>query len=370
MLLYPAVALSERANSFTLIESLAPGFSDKSDPRTKQRSQILADLAISPFLSGLYSKTDEESAQEVSFVDIGSGNGALASNIWRRMLKTKPHIAQNCKLACSMVGLRVQDPLRHFNKGSLRGTISYLDYSQADYLLWMEQQKLTEGHHKFDVALICRLLNNLSEFKLYSSNDWRVIHKLGEEELDRMTWLDRRFEPHNCLNPNSFSTENIFLKNSNVLLKAGKSFRHLSLSNYYRGLQLLHSKDSSSATEANAIYFPVRRFNPACLLLHDGNSVWKKLCNLAKLVVIEDTDLTKKDLIRHLVEYDLDDIVASHVNRHNRINSAQIFCLCDKEFEEFLPGKRIWPDSLKKLENQMYSRLRNCAVFQKYQQSI
>jgi len=130
LLLYPAVALSQRANSFTLIESLTSGFSGKSDPRGKQRSQILADLAISPFLSRLFSKTDADFAQEVSFVDIGSGNGALASNIWRRMLSTKPYVAQNCKLACSMVGLRVQDPLRHFNKGSLRGTISYLDYSK------------------------------------------------------------------------------------------------------------------------------------------------------------------------------------------------------------------------------------------------
>jgi len=123
LLLYPAVALSQRANSFTLIESFVSGFSDKSDPRTKQRSQILADLAISPFLSRLFPKTGADFAQEVSFVDIGSGNGALASNIWQRILKTKSQIAQDCKLACSMVGLRVQDPLRHFNKGSLQGTI-------------------------------------------------------------------------------------------------------------------------------------------------------------------------------------------------------------------------------------------------------
>jgi hypothetical protein len=370
LLLYPAVALSQRANSFTLIESLVSGFSDKSDPRTKQRSQILADLAISPFLSGLYSKTDKESAQEVHFVDIGSGNGALASNIWRQMLETQPYIAQNCKLACSMVGLRVQDPLRHFNKGSLRGTISYLDYSQADYLQWTQQQKLNQGNYKLDVALICRLFNNLSEFEINLSTNWRVIQKLGEEELGRTAWLSRTFEPHNCLNPNTLSTENILLKNTNVLLKMGKSFRHLSLSNYYRGLQLLYSKGTSNNSDTNAVYFPIRQFNLMCLQLPEGGSALEKLCNLAKLVVIEDVDLTKKDLIQHLIEYDLENIAASHVNRHNRINSAQIFCLCDREFEEFLPGKKIWPDSLQKIENQMYLRLRSSAVFQKFQQSI
>jgi hypothetical protein len=370
LLLYPAVALSQRANSFTLIESLAPGFSDSSDPRCKKRSQILADLAISPFLSKLFSKANAYSAQEVSFVDIGSGNGALASNIWRQILKSQSYIEQNCKLTCSMIGLRVQDPSRHFNKGSLRGTISYLDYSQTDYLQWVQQQKLNQGNYKFDVALICRLFNNLSEFKINSSTNWQIIQKLGEEKLCKAAWLDRRFEPHNCLNPDNLSAKSIFLKNSNVSLNIGKSFRHLSLSNYYRGLQLLHNIDPLSDGDANAIYFPIRRFNPACLLLPDGNSVLEKLCNLAKLVVIEDADLTKRDLIGHLVEYDIENIAASHVNRHNRINSAQIFCLCDKEFGEFLPGKKIWPNSLQKIENQMYLRLRNSAVFQKYQQSI
>jgi len=341
ILLYPAAVLSQRANSFTLIESFTSGFSDRSDPRTKQRSQILADLAISPFLSGMFSKMNADSAQEVSFVDIGSGDGALASNIWRQMLKTQPYIAQNCKLACSMVGLHVQDPLRHFNKGSSRGTISYLDYSQADYLQWIQQQKLVRGNYKFDVALICRLLNNLSVFELDSSNDWRIIHKLGEEKLSKATWINRKFEPHNCLNPNNLSTQNIFLKNSNVLLKTGKSFRHLSLSNYYKGLQLLHNEDATVDGDAHAIYSPIRRFNPACLQLSEGNSVLEKLCNLAKLVVIEDVDLTEKDLTQHFVEYDIKNIALSHVNRHNRLNSASIFCLCNSEFADLLPGKRI-----------------------------
>jgi len=232
LLLYPAVAFSQRADSFTLIESLTSGFSGRSDPRSKQRSEILADLAISSFLTEQFSKMGADSTGEIRFVDIGSGNGALASNIWRQMLKTQPYIAQNCRLACSMVGLRVQDPLRHFNKGSLRGTISYLDYSQAEYLQWLQQQESTQRDYKFDVALICRLLNNLSVFNLNSSNNWRVIHKLGEEGLSKSAWLNRTFEPHNCLNPANFSTENIFLKNSNISLKIGKSFRHLSLSTY------------------------------------------------------------------------------------------------------------------------------------------
>jgi hypothetical protein len=369
LLLYPATSLSERANSFALIESLTSGFSDKTDPRSKQRSHILADLAISPFLTKLFSKTDTESGQEVNFVDIGSGNGALASNIWRQILKAHPNIAKNCKLACSMVGLRVQNPLRHFNKGSLRGTISYLDYHQSDYLQWLKEQKLAQGSYKFDVALLCRLFNNLSEFKLDFSDDWRLIHKLGENGLTKIFWMDRRFEPYNCINPDNTSAKNIFLKNSNVSLQNGKSFRHLSLSSYYKGLQLLYGKSDLHVSDTGTICFPIRQFNQASLQLSEGKSVLERLCNLAKLVVIEDVDLTKKDLMRHLVEFNLENIAASHINRHNRLNSASIFCLCNKEFADLLPGEKIWPDLLQRIGNQMFLRPRNFAASQKFRPS-
>lgn len=369
LLLCPAVALAERANSFILIESLTSGFSDKTDPRSRRRSQVLADLAISPFLSKLSSIADFKPAQEVSFVDIGSGNGALVSNIWRRMLKAQPQILQDCKLACSMVGLRVQDPLRHFNRGSLRGTVSYLDYCPVDYLNWIQEHQSDKGSYEFDVALVCRLFNNLSLFELHPSTDWRIIQKLGDKELCKAAWLSRSFVPQNCLNPDELEVEHICLKSSNVSLRIGKSFRHLSLSDYYKGLQLLHSRSVSSDGTTDMIYCPVRRFSPSCLQLPNGGSVLKELCNLARLVVIEDIDLTEEDLIHHLLEYDLENIAVTHVNRHNRLNSALVFCLCNVELSDLLAGKKIWPNSLKKIESRMYSHLRSSAVFQKYRLS-
>ncbi|MGD0078237.1 MAG: hypothetical protein ABSB91_06390 [Sedimentisphaerales bacterium] len=370
LLLCPATSLSERANSFTLIESLTSGFSDKTDPRSKQRSQILADLAILPFLTKLFSKIGAEAGYEVNFVDIGSGNGALVSNIWRQILKTQPDIVKSCKLACSMVGLRVQNPLRHFNKGLLRGSISYLDYHQSDYLQWLQEQKLTQGSYKFDVSLLCRLLNNLSEFKLNFSSDWRIIHILGEDELSKTSWMDRRFLPHNCLSPENLSIKNIYLKNTNVSLENGKSFKHLSLSDYYKGLQLLNSKSDSNVINADTIYYPIRQFNPMSIKLPDGKSALEKLCNLSKLVVIEDVDLTKEDLIQHLIENNLENIAAANINRHNRLNSASIFCLCNKEFADLLPGKKIWPDLLEKIGYRASLRLRSFAASRKSRQSI
>jgi hypothetical protein len=366
MLLHPAAFLPKRANSFTLIESLTTGFSDKTDPRSKQRSQIMADLAISPFLAKLLSKIDIETGAEVNFIDIGGGNGALASNIWRQVLKTQPDMMKNCKLACSMVGLRVQNPLRHFNKGSLRGTISYLDYHQSDYLKWLQEQKLTQGSYKYDVALLCRLLNNLSEFKVDSSSDWRIIQELGEDELDKISWANRRYEPHNCLNPDKLSTKDIYIKNSSVYLGHGKSFKHLSLTNYYKALKLLVNKGSLKINDDKAIYFPIRQFNQASLRLPDGKSFLEKLCSFAKLIVIEDVDLTKKDLIGHLVENNIENIAASHINIHNRLNSASIFCLCNKEFTDLLPGKKIWPNLLEKIGYQESLRLRSFIASQKF----
>ena len=127
---------------------------------------------------------------------------------------------------------------------------------------------------------------------------------------------------------------------------------------------------NGATVSINSIYFPIRQFSPLCLQLPDGDSILEKLCNLAKLVVIEDVDLTKEFLIEHLIEHNLEGVAVFHVNRHNRINSARVFCFCNAEFEDLQPGKIIWPDSLKKIESQMYLRLRSSAVFQKYQQLI
>lgn len=359
ILLFPAVDLTDRLISFTVIESFAQGLSPKSDPRAKQRSQIIADSAISPFLSSLIPRLATSSGDEVSFVDIGSGNGALASNIWRRILETQPEFYENHTLSCSMVGLRVQNPLRHFNRGLLRGTISYLDYSQSDYRKWIQEHHSLASNHKYDIALLCRLLNNLSLFEIESSAKWEIIKHLGKESWDRSIWVNQAFEPAKCLKPENSLVGSLSITNSNIYWRKRKTYRHLSLSNYYKALKLLTNNSASGYHDNNEIYFPVRQFNGDSLILPSGESVIRALCNIARLIVIEDVDLTKKKLIEHCVEHKLENIDASQIRKCNSVNSASIFCVCCKGLTDLLPGKKIWSDFSRKIENLIYSHRRN-----------
>jgi hypothetical protein len=73
-----------------------------------------------------------------------------------------------------------------------------------------------------------------------------------------------------------------------------------------------------------------------------ADSILSNLCRPSRPVIIEDVDLMQKELIQHLAEYDLENIVASRINKYSRVNSASIFCLYDDEFADLLPGKRIW----------------------------
>jgi hypothetical protein len=92
-------------------------------------------------------------------------------------------------------------------------------------------------------------------------------------------------------------------------------------------------------TKDNFYYYPVRKFNHLSLLNSNGKSIIEKLLKVAKLTVIEDVDLTVNYLATHIHEHNLD-CVASAMNIDDRY-SSQILAVCDKRYENILPGIRI-----------------------------
>ncbi len=341
LLLYPAVSIGRRAASFELLEYLTPGVSAKPDPRSRQRSKTITDLAVAPFLSSYFNVQEASQNKEISFVDIGGGTGSLASSICKKLLKTMPGLLKNRKFTCSIVDLRLQQPSRYFRRGQLRRTVSYLTYEQADYLDWLQHQEILPGKYEFDVALICRLFNNLSSFRIDSSDSWHVVKRLGGKRFQKPNWVDRDFDPVKCLNPCTERTDKLIASNSQVLLDTGKTFRQLSLSEYYKGLSCLLGS-SKANPNSDPVHFPLRQFNTQCLVLPDGSSAIEKLCGVAKLVVIEDIDISDRHLHDHLKKLRLEHLVASDVSGRTQKHSARLFCLCGKEFSSHIPGRRIW----------------------------
>lgn len=328
---YPAASLDDRSESFTLIESFVSGFSRKADPRSKQRAELLADSAIYPFLKSLLKDDNQE--RSINIVDLGGGSGIMLRHIWEHVINKNNTARENWYLDGSIVGLRVQNPARHFSKGSIRANMSYLDYRQMDYIDWINGQSEIP---KFDVILMCRLLNNLSAFDIRTTdNEGQLWYISGQHNYPEVI-INKQYDPTICLNQKEPHHENLINTNGKTRLSAYHvAYRTASLTDYYKAISACMGMDVADDT----YYYPVREFNRQSLLNSEGQSIIGKLSKITGLTIIEDVDLTTNCLAEHIREHKLN-CVASAINVNARY-SSQVLAICDKKYEDILPGIKI-----------------------------
>ncbi len=329
---YPATNLDDRGESFTLIESFANGFTRKSDPRSKPRAQLLAESVILPFIKSLLAE-DNATKRDVNIADLGGGSGIMLRHIWEHILDKDCTAKGNWYLSGSIVGLRVQNPARHFSKGAIRANLSYLDYQQIDYINWIDKQPETL---QSDILLLCRLLNNLSLFNIESTDDEGKLWYIAGQQHSPEIIVNQKYSPVYCLDPKNYCPENLIHTNAKIRLSADCSaYRVISLTGYYKAMSTCMGTDAKD----DCYYYPVRKFNHLSLLNSNGRSVIGKLSKIANLTVIEDVDLTANYLAKHIQEHNID-CVASAININNRY-SSQVLAVCDKKYKNILPGIKI-----------------------------
>ncbi len=86
-------------------------------------------------------------------------------------------------------------------------------------------------------------------------------------------------------------------------------------------------------------YCPTRKFNKQSLWSPSGESIIAKLSKIAKLSIIEDVDLTADYLSKHVQDNKLSCVVSA-INIDARY-SSQVFAICDRKYENILPGTKI-----------------------------
>ncbi|MCL2647953.1 MAG: hypothetical protein FWD61_13225 [Phycisphaerales bacterium] len=74
----------------------------------------------------------------------------------------------------------------------------------------------------------------------------------------------------------------------------------------------------------------------------DGRSIFATLAQMADLVVVEDVDLDSDQLCSHLREHNLTELAASDATDHVRMQSANLFCITNRQHGGQLSGKRLW----------------------------
>jgi hypothetical protein len=241
LFLYPAISHEHRASSFGLIESFAKGFSNKSDPRSRQRAARITDSILFPFLNNFYANDCLSQKLNINMADLGGGNGALASNIWRHIQSHYSQFAKHWYLSCSFVGLRVQNPARHFTRGPVRNNMSYLDYCQMDYRSWLEKYNIRDAHQN-DIVLMCRLLNNISDFEIKNTDDTYSIMEIAGRGVSPASIAYERYRPTHCLASGNFDTNELILTNGKIRSRDENIYRSLSLTDYYKGIHCCISK--------------------------------------------------------------------------------------------------------------------------------
>lgn len=334
LLIYPSVDLSRRSDSFGCIEAVSLALSFKPDPRSRQRGESIADWAVAPFLES--QRSIQRGRAEVSFVDLGGGSGALLAEICKRLVREHGPVLGDRKFSWSIVDVSPQDASRRTQSRELRPYMSYLEYLPAEYARWIVEE-CRDGHPKYNLALVCRLLNNLSSIEIEFSSDPNVIAELSTVRKRPAPDITH---PADCLAGRSPDCRSLVASNSRIRLHGGTTFRQASLSDYFRALHRI--RHGSLEAGERALYFPVRRFHEEALILPDDSSMLDRLCQLAGMVVIEDVDLHAEVLIDHLKKRGLDHLAASDATDRVRMQSASLLCVCSRELETALPGRQIW----------------------------
>lgn len=337
LLMYPAIDLAERANSFSCIDSVSSSLRYQSDPRSRNRAQAIADWAIAPFMR--HEGTVNRDSHEFAFVDLGGGSGSLLGEVSKRLLNHHGSLIAGRKFAWSIVDLGLQDATRRTHNPELRRLMSYIDYAPAPYKSWIEDERVHQGPPKYDVVLICRLLNNLSKIALECASSQEAIVD-GVISTDRN--LPVRYHPADCLHKSCVDRGTLIASNARVKFGGGTTFRQASVSDYFKALYQLSNARLTGKLDKSDLYYPVRRFNQDSIFLPDGTSIFSALVRLANLIVIEDVDLSPDILREHLQTHSPGDLAASDATDRMRMQSASLLCVTRRGLASALPGRRIW----------------------------
>ena len=169
LLLYPACSLEDRSQSFRIINWLSGGISDFVDPRTHERSLRLCEGILRPIL--LDHEVSASPEIPIEIMDIGAGSGSLTASLCRHLVSLGESEGFEPKFRLWFVGLEPTDPARFFHDARLRPLVDSLTFVGEDYRRGHAKHYGPPNEASIRVALVSKLLNNLSYFSIRPLRD-------------------------------------------------------------------------------------------------------------------------------------------------------------------------------------------------------
>jgi hypothetical protein len=241
--------------------------------------------------------------------------------------------SQNVRAAFHFVDGSEPNYGRSFGLSGPGGDIEHIEWTRADYRRLFDDDDWLAANGSFDLAVLCRLLDNCSNFEI------EAVSLEGEDVTRKLV----RSDPLTCLAPRHrlSAVDNVSVRTTRRKTLGGTVMPQLSLSSYFR---MVHdvSAGEVGAGETARPYLPVRRFNPACLTTLSGRSIIAQILNVATAIVIEDMDLEPDHLQGHRTQFGLSGTSCVHLVRDGFRTEANHFVLGRIGSVESLPGEQLW----------------------------
>jgi len=332
LLVFPSTDLPARSGSLEIIDRMTRMLSPKPDPYWRPRARLLSRRAFTPIVQRWATKNGRNQRETVLRVlDLGAGTGHVVVRAWRAVRAVLR--SQRARAAFHFVDASEPNYGRSFGVSGLGSDIEHVEWTRADYRWLLDDDDWLAANGSFDLAVLCRLLDNCSNF------DIEAVSIEGEDGAEEV----KRSDPLRCLSPRHrlSAIDKLSVRTTRRKTLGGTAMPQHSLSGYFRAIRDV-STGAVSAVESPRPFLPVRRFNPACLTTLSGRSIIAQILNVATAIVIEDMDLEPDHLLGHRTYFGLSGTACVHLVRDGFRTEANHFVLGKPEFVEQLPGERIW----------------------------
>lgn len=299
LLVYPKVDKAQRAASFQGLERLPGLLTSDWDTSAVHRSELLSSKILIP-----YCETNL-SAKSLRVLDIGSGDGQFSGQILGRLAQAG--VLQDKKVELTLIDLVAPESTPQFLPQPLRPLLSKVERVSDDCFSWLADQiKSGTSRQIYDVAFLFRVLHHSSRFVIRETAD-------GQD------------------------SENPGGKNNTELL-----------SRYYQGLSRIFpsfAQKEAQAAKNRSLFRPTREFDSTVLFLSNGTSLLLGLSHLAKVVLIEDADLTAEILEDHLAKLGNGSLWVYDLSKALRLSRNHIYWVAGDAQSTPPLGVSIWPKS-------------------------
>jgi len=329
ILVYPAVDLLHRADSFVPVDRLARLVSERPDPYWKPRARLLAKRILSPLLD-VRNEVRPQDSGAVCILDMGASTGRLLANAWTYLECMKVSLPQ-----ASFHFVDANPPAfgRSFGLSRDRSGVTHVEWTTANYRALADDDQWLQKNGPFDWVFACRVLDNASNFMIEPIE--QGDHNGDDISLDCL--------PHRCLAPHAQPDGIRRLRVSTVRRQArgGAIYPQFSLRDYFAGILSLQS-ESLDVVQDEAWNLPVRRFNPASLITPSGRSLLAQLMKVSRAVIIEDVDALPDHLRQHKAQFGLSGTGAVFCTNDGFRTAANQFVVTSPQWARCIRGERLW----------------------------